>query len=107
VLSELTALATRLGVGVRMEPFGKGILKGRGGLCYLDGKPLVVMDEKLGVEERIVLLAEALGLGGFDVDGAHPPPEVRLTIQQATRRRKRAARGKKKRHPGLARARPR
>lgn len=104
MLAELTALAARLGVVVRSESFGKGVLQGRGGLCYLDGKPLIVMDEKLTVEERIVVLAEALGLGGFDVESAHPPPEVRVKLQQARRRKRR---GKSRPHPGLARAKPR
>ncbi|HEX3345130.1 MAG TPA: hypothetical protein VHS09_11190, partial [Polyangiaceae bacterium] len=84
-------------------PFGKGVLEGRGGLCWVDGKPLVVMDAKLAVPERIAVLARALG--GFDLDGASVPPPVRDAIEAARRgKRKRTAR---KKRPGLARARPR
>lgn len=106
VLAELEALAARLGVAVRAEPFGKGVLRGRGGLCWVDGKALVVMDEGLGREERIGVLAEALAK--FDLGS------VTLTLPDAVRERIDAARagkkkrpGKKKGKPGLARARPR
>jgi hypothetical protein len=115
VLAELNALAGRLGVAVRAEPFGKGLLQGRGGLCRVDGKALVVMDEKLGVPERIAVLAEALAT--FDLEAVTVPPAVReLLARQAARgrkpRKKRAppsAQGvpPRSRHPGLARARPR
>jgi hypothetical protein len=114
VLAELTALAGRLGVEVRAEPFGKGVLGGRGGLCWVDGKPLVVMDEKLGLEERIAVLAEALAKGGFDLEAATLAPQARERIEAArgVRERKAARRPAKKRaeqglRPGLARARPR
>ena len=114
VLAELTALAGRLGVEVRAEPFARGLLGGRGGLCWLDGKALVVMDEKLGLEERIAVLAEALAKGGFDVEAATLAPQVRERIEAARRvGERKAARGAAKKRaekglrPGLARARPR
>jgi hypothetical protein len=103
VLAELEALAARLGVAVRAEPFGKGVLEGRGGLCWLDGKPLVVMDAKLAVPERISVLASALGT--FDLEVVSVMPQIRERIEEARRgKRKRA---KKRARPGLARARPR
>jgi hypothetical protein len=104
VLTELEALAARLGVVVRAEPFGKGVLEGRGGLCWVDGKPLVVMDETLAVPERIAVLASALGK--FDLDVVSIAPLVRERIE-AARRGKRKRAPKKRAHPGLARARPR
>jgi hypothetical protein len=112
LLAELTALAGRLGVEVRAERFGTGVLGARGGLCWLDGKALVVMDEKLGVEERIAVLAEALAKGGFDLAAASVAPLVRERIEAAERRKTRRS-GKKRAEPeagsrpGLARARPR
>ena len=110
MLAELHALAARLGVAVRAEPFGKGLLEGRGGLCWVDGKALVVMDEKLGTPERIAVLAEALST--FDLEAVSAPPAVReLLATQAVRRRKRPGKRRTKapagHHPGLARARPR
>lgn len=103
VLAELEALAARLGVAVRAEPFGKGVLEGRGGLCWVDGKPLVVMDAKLAVPERIAVLAGALGK--FDLEVLSIPPQIRERIEDARSARKKRAPRKKR--PGLARARPR
>jgi len=103
VLAELEALAARLGVAVRREPFGKGVLEGRGGLCWVKGRPLVVMDEKLPVAERIGVLAGALA--EFDLDSVHMMPAVRQTIESAREGRSMGA--PKRTHPGLARTRPR
>jgi hypothetical protein len=102
VLAELEALAARLGVAVRAEPFGTGVLKGRGGLCWVDGKPLVVMDAKLALPEQIGVLAAALG--SFDLEAVSVPPAVREQIDAARRGKKRRP---PKKRPGLARARPR
>jgi hypothetical protein len=104
VLAELEALAARLGVAVRAEAFGKGLLRGRGGLCWVDGKALVVMDEKLAVLERIGVLAGALA--GFDLDAVSVAPVVRERIEAAKGGGKKKA-ARKKGKPGLARARPR
>lgn len=103
VLAELEALAARLGVAVRAEPFSKGVLEGRGGLCWVDGRPLVVMDAKLAVPERIAVLAGALGK--FDLEVLSIAPQVRERIEDARRARKKRAPRKKR--PGLARATPR
>ena len=110
VLAELEALAARVGVVVRAEPFGKGVLRGKGGLCHVDGKPLVVMDAAMALEDRIGVLAGALAT--FDLGGESVAPAVRERIEaarpgevgRATRRRRAA---KKRGKPGLARARPR
>jgi hypothetical protein len=110
VLAELTTLAERLGVAVRTEPFGKGVLEGRGGLCWLDGRPLIVMDETLEIEERIAVLAEALARGGFDLEAASVAPEVRERIEASRGRKTRRLprkRAQPSSRPGLARARPR
>jgi hypothetical protein len=110
VLSELEALAARLGVAVRAEAFSKGLLEGRGGLCWVDGKALVVMDEKLPVPDRIAVIAGALA--ELELDSSQVPLFLLQTIERS-RRRSRArrprkpARGKHVGHPGLARAKPR
>ena len=106
MLGELEALAARLGVAVRAEAFGKGVMQGRGGLCFVDGKPLVVMDERMTVPERIAVLAAALAR--FDVDDVGIPPVIREAIEAVRKGRKpRAMRSPKRAHPGLARAKPR
>jgi hypothetical protein len=104
VLAELEALAARLGISVRAERFEPGVLERRGGLCWLDGRPLVVMDEKLPVHDRIAVLARALGQ--FDLEGTSVPPLVREHIDAARSGKKRRAR-RTVVLPGLARARPR
>jgi hypothetical protein len=103
LLAELEALAARLGVEVRREPFGKGVLQGRGGLCWVKGKPLVVMDEKLPLTERIGVLAGALA--EFDLESVRVMPAVRLAIEAAREGRSMGA--PKRTHPGLARTKPR
>jgi hypothetical protein len=109
VLAELEALAARLGVSVRAEPFGRGVLERRGGLCWVDGRPLVVMDEKLAVTDRIGVLAGALAQ--LDLDGVSVLPLIRERIDEARTGKKRAPRrikvAARPGRPGLARARPR
>ncbi len=104
VLAELESLASRLGVEVRAEAFGKGLLRGKGGLCWVDGRPLVVMDETLPTPDRIVLLAGALAR--FDLEGEDLATFVREAID-AARAPPRRRPPRKPTRPGLARAKPR
>lgn len=85
LLLELETLAARVGVVVRIEPFGGELLEGRGGLCWVRGKPLVVMDSSLSVAERIATLAAALS--GFDLGDVYVPPLVRARIELARARK--------------------
>jgi hypothetical protein len=119
MLAELESLAARMRIAVRAEPFGSGLLRGRGGLCWVRGQPLVVMDAALGMPDRIAILAEALSR--FDLEDRHTPPAVRERIESARRGpdgpaprdRNPPKRGKPGRSasapsgPGLARTRPR
>jgi len=107
VLSELESLAARLGVPVRAEAFSKGLLEGRGGLCWVDGKALIVMDEKLPVPDRIAVLASALAQ--LELDSTQVPLFLLQTIERSRRRArpKRTRKSTRPGHPGLARARPR
>lgn len=106
VLAELEALAARLGVPVRSEPFGRGLLEGRGGLCRVKGQALIVMDASLRVPDRIAVLAGALAQ--LDLAGLQIAPAVRERIEAARGAGKRRKKPKPARpaHPGLARARP-
>jgi hypothetical protein len=101
VLAELEAAAAHLGIQVRAEPFAPGLLEGRGGLCWVEGKALVVMDVKMRVPERIAMLSRALAQ--FDLEGVQLHPIVRETIEAA----KKGKRPRARTHPGLARTRPR
>jgi hypothetical protein len=106
VLAELESIAARVGIAVRAEPFGSKLLQGRGGLCWVHGLPLVVMDASLATVERIPLLAGALAR--FELDGLYIAPAVRDIIEAARRggRPEPAHASAARRRPGLARARP-
>lgn len=58
--SALSALAKRAGLEVRVETFGHA-LAGKGGLCRVDGKDVILVDAKLGVLERVGVVGLALG----------------------------------------------
>jgi hypothetical protein len=85
LLSELETLARRLGIAVRVETFDGGLREARGGICWVDHKPLVVMNLSLSVAERIATLTEALSI--FDLRDVYVPPLVRSRIEAASRRR--------------------
>jgi hypothetical protein len=108
VLAELESIAARMGIAVRAEPFGSGLLQGRGGLCWVRGQPLIVMDATLATVDRIALLAGALAR--FELDGVYVAPAVRDLIDAARAARPGAppsrASGRKRARPGLARTRP-
>jgi hypothetical protein len=104
LLSELESLAARLGIAVRPEPFGRGLLEGRGGLCWVDGKPLVVMDASLRVLDRVAVLAKALAEFDLSAVTLDPALEARIDAARAKSGR-RTPKGKKPR-PGLVRAKP-
>jgi hypothetical protein len=113
MLVELEALATRLGIALRTEPFDKGSLGGRGGLCRVRGKPVIVLDAALPVPDKIAILASALAR--FDLGEASVLPELRARIDAARAPRRgdaakpatKPAPRRKTALPGLARARPR
>ncbi len=105
MLLELEALAARLGIAIRAEPFDPGALGGRGGLCRVHGRPVVVMDASLATPERIALLAAALGR--FDLDALFVSPLVRARIDSARAGRSAVpAAPRLVPLPGLARTRP-
>jgi hypothetical protein len=103
VLQELEALAARIGITVRLEPFGSGLLAGRGGLCWVRGQALVVMDASLPLPDRIAVLSSALAR--FDLDKVYVPPFLRAHFETGATAAPRPLRPKQQR-PGLARTRP-
>lgn len=105
ILLELEALAGRLGVTIRAEPFDKGMLGGRGGLCRVRGKPVIVMDASLPLPDRIAVIASALAR--FDLDSVYVPPVLRARIDSARAGRSPVPQPPRKLPlPGLARTRP-
>jgi hypothetical protein len=81
LLSELETVAARLGIDLRVEPFEDRQLGARGGLCRVQGRPLIMMDASLPVADRISVLARALS--AFDVSSIYVPPLVRARIEAA------------------------
>ena len=83
----LEALAARLGIPIRYEAMDRTVSQGRssGGLCRLRGQPMILVDQALGMRDRVAVLAQALG--NFDLDGIYLPPVVRATIRAHGRAR--------------------
>jgi hypothetical protein len=81
MLAEFEALASRLGILVRVEPFDDALSGRRGGLCRVRGQPLVLMDDSLPLADRIAVLATALA--DFDLEGVYVSPLVRARIEAA------------------------
>jgi hypothetical protein len=78
ILAELVRLAGRIGVSVRAEPFDLKVIEGKGGLCWLRGEPIVVMDAGLPVVDKIGVMARALA--AFDLEAIYVPPLLRAKI---------------------------
>jgi hypothetical protein len=55
----LSEVAARAGVEVRIEPFALA-LSGKGGLCRIEGRLVVLVDAKLSVLEQAGVIGEAL-----------------------------------------------
>jgi hypothetical protein len=60
ILSALTRLARDAGIEVRVEPFGLK-LAGKGGLCRVDGRLVILVDAALAPIEQIGVVGPALG----------------------------------------------
>lgn len=60
-LEALVRLAERHGVAIRIEAFTLNGIGGKGGLCRLKGKPVVIVDARLSIVEQAGVIGEALG----------------------------------------------
>jgi len=79
VLRELEKLARRLGIRVRHEPFDPRVIEGKGGLCWVHGRPMVMLDGGAPILDKIGVLAEALAR--FDIVPLYLPPAMRREKQ--------------------------
>ena len=84
---ELLQAAGRLGIEVRMEPFETPAVVG-GGLCVVRGEPLVLIDQRAPLADRIGALARALA--ELESETIYIAPEARELIE--------AIRGSRKSH---------
>ncbi len=80
VLSLLEQVAERLGVEVRYERL-QGGPDARGGLCRVEGKDLILVDEEASVQDRIAVLAGAVA--ELDIEALFLPPALRERIARA------------------------
>ncbi len=79
MLDELFAVARRLGIRVRVEPFDTEPVRS-GGLCRIHGRDLVILDERGSVPDQVGALAEALA--GLEVETVHTLPRVRALLDR-------------------------
>jgi hypothetical protein len=99
---ELVALAEKAGVEVRIEPFGLAQLRGKGGLCRIRGRQVILVDASLGPVEQAGVIGEALGsvdLGAIAIpEGLGPFLKSGHAKIRALVRPRPLARGRKRRH---------
>jgi hypothetical protein len=72
----LSALAKKAGIEVRIEPFGLKQLAGKGGLCRIRGRRVILVDAALGPLEQAGVIGQALGsvsLRGIEVPAGLVP----------------------------------
>jgi hypothetical protein len=74
-LAEVAAMA---GVEVRIERFELA-LAGKGGLCRIEGRPLILVDAKLGVLEQAGVIGQALG--AIDLGEVRVPRDVAAFVR--------------------------
>jgi hypothetical protein len=74
----LSEVAARAGVSVRVERFDL-VIAGKGGLCRIDGRPVVLVDAKLGALEQAGVIGEALA--AVDLTKVELPMAVRAYVR--------------------------
>jgi hypothetical protein len=85
LLGLLEQTAARLGIKIRYEVLAQAALHGSGGgLCRLKGQHVILIDERLGNEDRIAIIARALS--SFDLETLYLTPAVRDLIATHARR---------------------
>ena len=94
-LEALVRLAERHGVAIRIEPFMLNGIGGKGGLCRLKGKLVVIVDARLSTVEQAGVIGEALGKLGVPaprdlrsyVETGHGPVGKLLRLRPLARAR--------------------
>jgi UDP-N-acetylmuramate dehydrogenase len=81
LFAELSRVAEKLGVPVRVERF-ETPPAGAGGLCVVHGRPLVLLDARAAFGDRVLALARALG--GLPVEDVYMAPDARAAIEAVT-----------------------
>ncbi len=76
----LETLAERIGIRIRTERIPEEEVAVAGGLCRIEGEPVVIFNTRTAPGERIRILARALG--GFDLSGIYVLPAIRDLIER-------------------------
>jgi len=80
ILAELVRLAHRAGVGVRFDALGRNLAENRGGLCWLRGRPVVILDASGPILDQVGVLASSLR--AFDLEALYVPPFLRRRAER-------------------------
>jgi hypothetical protein len=86
-MDELLRVAHKLGLRVRVEPFETAAVLA-GGLCWVRGRQLILLDENASMVDRVAAMAEALA--NFDLETVYLAPEARQLVEAALARGTRA-----------------
>lgn len=81
ILGQLEALADRLGLPIRAERIpDEETVPVAGGLCRIEGKPVIIINAGSTLKEKIRILARALA--HFDLNDVYVLPAVRAAIEE-------------------------
>ena len=84
ILRGLVEAFERLGITVELANLSFEDVKGRGGLCRVHDRRLIIIDKKLSTQEIIELLAAELAR--MDLEGLYLPPIVRDAVERYMRK---------------------
>jgi hypothetical protein len=100
LLEELLRIAAAIGLEIRSVGLRRKQASA-GGLCTINGRAVVILNERTGVVDRGTALADALV--GRDLASIEMPPEVRAFLTRRARSRSRLLLPQRGPGPGLAR----
>jgi len=80
ILILLEALADRLGVIVRDEPINIDEVSCSGGLCFVEGKYILILNSQTTVREKIQVAVKALRQ--FDLSDVYVKPIIRTLLEE-------------------------
>lgn len=100
LLTELLRIASSIGLEIRSVGLRRK-QSGPGGLCTINGHPVVILNARMSVMDRGTALADAIV--GRDLSGLDMPAEVRVFLDARTRSRSRLLLPQRGPGPGLAR----
>lgn len=82
IIEGLESLAAALEVGIRYENLSHGkIALSKGGLCRIRGRPVIIVDKRACIEEKMDLLLQSLRR--FDLSGVYVVPAIRELLEKS------------------------